>query len=467
MKKLGIIVGNSTYKNLSNLDCCSADASAIKELIDYSAEFDAVELIENKVALDLKDTIRDALNDIGNVKEVFFYFSGHGAQINDEFFFCASDFDSKKPNETGLSLSEFHTLLRSSGATLVVSVIDACSSGNLLIKSDGSFLPEIKSNFQDFIQIASCLDSQYSYSGNPLSPFTRIFIEGAVQRTTGPVYYSDIINYLRDSFLSNGTQTPHFISQGTGREKLSEDAGVFATIRQRISLNSVNVQANSKEVGVLSISERLKEIDAKFVTREDAELAIGSLFDEAQAAFESDSVFSETFDCTFQRLDSYQDQKTDALIVESLAKTTRPDSFVSVWKTYDGKLNPPSILSGGILSRFNSLDKGKVEYHVNLNCSIKEVQFQVIMLPKFRCVKKYSIVLSCIPSLEKLYIFEIVCSHKLTDWDNHGAGSVINERWYRLDWSDDRSGIVKNLRDYIEESFGTLAEIKVDNDTTE
>ena len=42
---------------------------------------------------------------------------------------------------------------------LVVKVIDACSSGALLLKSDGSFLPSNKNGFKNLIQISSCLDS--------------------------------------------------------------------------------------------------------------------------------------------------------------------------------------------------------------------------------------------------------------------------------------------------------------------
>src|ERR1019366_10651278 len=103
----------------------------------------------------------------------------------------------------GLSNSELHALLRSPEANLVVKVIDACSSGSLLVKSDGLFLPTNKQGFKNLIQIASCLDSQNPLAGDPLSPFTEKFRAAALRKTDGTVYYTDIIDTLRDDFLND------------------------------------------------------------------------------------------------------------------------------------------------------------------------------------------------------------------------------------------------------------------------
>ena len=73
----------------------------------------------------LKDRIRHAFDNHKPIAEVFLYFTGHGFSHETEFFFCATNFDSKRPNETGLSNSELHVLLRSLDADLVVKVIDA------------------------------------------------------------------------------------------------------------------------------------------------------------------------------------------------------------------------------------------------------------------------------------------------------------------------------------------------------
>jgi hypothetical protein len=43
-------------------------------------------------------------------------------------------------------------------------------------------------------------------------------------KTEGVVFYTDIINTLRDEFIDNNLQTPFFVSQHTGREQFVDDA---------------------------------------------------------------------------------------------------------------------------------------------------------------------------------------------------------------------------------------------------
>ena len=75
-------------------------------------------------------------------------------------------------------------------------VVDACYSGALLVKADGSFLPTSKNGFKNLIQIAACLDSQNSLTGEPFSIFTEKFRTAALRKLDGPVYYSDIVSVL-------------------------------------------------------------------------------------------------------------------------------------------------------------------------------------------------------------------------------------------------------------------------------
>jgi len=214
---VALLVGNTTYQTLSALDCCDDDVSAINELLIATEKFERIELLLNADSSHLKDRIRRAIDSYDSIGEIFFYFSGHGFQHNGEFFFCATNFDTKRPYETGLSNDELHTLLRSADAEVVVKVLDACSSGILLLKSDGSFLPNNKEGIKNLIQIASCLDTQNALTGDPLSVFTGKFRAAALRKLEGAVYYTDIANALRDEFLETTNQTPHFVFQCTGR----------------------------------------------------------------------------------------------------------------------------------------------------------------------------------------------------------------------------------------------------------
>jgi len=86
----------------------------------------------------------------------------------------------------------------------------------------------------NLIQIASCLDSQESLTGDPLSFFTETFRAAALRKETGIVYYSDIVEFLRDEYLHNSNQTPHFISQWTGREQFVDDAQRLDSLRRKL-----------------------------------------------------------------------------------------------------------------------------------------------------------------------------------------------------------------------------------------
>jgi len=230
MSRIALLIANATYANLPELECCGEDLAAIEGMLHATGRYDLVRTLQDGSADAIKSAIREAL--VGDLDEVFFYFSGHGVQINREFYFCAADFQKSDSEATGLSNGELHAMLRANNPETVIKVIDACSSGALLIKSDGGFLPTHKEGLKNLIQISSCLDVQSSITGQPLSEFTKSFCQACLRKEQGPVFYTDIISALRDDYLDNNNQTPHFTSQGTGREVFVEDASVLAAFRR-------------------------------------------------------------------------------------------------------------------------------------------------------------------------------------------------------------------------------------------
>ena len=157
----------------------------MQELLAATDRFSVIEVIENAHADSIKTQIRSEISRHQSVGELFFYFTGHGCQRDDEFYYCATGFDHKHPNTTGISTTELHDLLRMAKADLVVKVVDACNSGTVLVKSGEGFISKQRQDFKKFIQISSCLDSQDSLTGNPLSMFTEKFRESALPKTEG------------------------------------------------------------------------------------------------------------------------------------------------------------------------------------------------------------------------------------------------------------------------------------------
>lgn len=167
MSSLAILVGVADYVHLTRLSCCPNDVEAINSLVIATNRFDAVHTVIDSDASTLKDTIRNLLKPDTQYQQVFFYFSGHGHSDGNDFYFCLKDFHDKRPNETGLSNRDLHSLLREASPDLVVKVVDACNSGSPLIKAGSDFLPQEKGGLKNVVQIASCLDSQTSLTGEP------------------------------------------------------------------------------------------------------------------------------------------------------------------------------------------------------------------------------------------------------------------------------------------------------------
>src|SRR5205085_8789620 len=144
MANLAILIGNTDYKAMAQLSCCHDDLEAMNALLRATEKFEEVVVIKNKDSDALKLHLRSSLEKVKSPEELFIYFTGHGHVHEGEFYHCATNFDAKRPNDTGLSTSELHTLLRPLDATLVVKVIDACYSGTHLVKAERVWLPPTK-----------------------------------------------------------------------------------------------------------------------------------------------------------------------------------------------------------------------------------------------------------------------------------------------------------------------------------
>jgi len=302
-----ILIGNANYRSENQLPCCLEDVAAMKALVEATGRYGVVHGITDLDGDAMRDAIRQALPAEGHHYEVLFYFSGHGAQIGNEFYYCGTGFDASRPNETGMSHSELHDLLRAAEPKLLVKIIDACFSGTLLVKADRQPLPMQKEGFRQVLQFSSSLDDQTSLGGEPLSAFTRAFLEASVRKTEGTVYYTDVSNTLRDDFLGNDDQTPFFVSQGTGREVLVDDAAKLATFRETLKTRwcAEGEQNNEDEgegaVGTIIVPEQmgLKELlisaEKQMGSPEEAKALIDTLFDGVLERFESGE-FGEFFE---------------------------------------------------------------------------------------------------------------------------------------------------------------------------
>ena len=458
MANTAVLVGNSDYDSLSTLSCCHDDLVAMKELLEATKKYSEIEVIENNNADELKSRMRDAIDKNQSTGELFFYFTGHGWQQEEEFYYCATNFNLKRPNETGLSNTELHTLLRLANADVVVKVIDACNSGTLLIKADSEFISNEKHGFKNLIQISSCLQSQNSLIGEPLSIFTEKFRGSALRKKEGTVYYTDIVNTLRDEFIQNNEQTPFFVSQGTGREYFVEDARRLDALRAKLttqtesSVQSEN-EAPQTQPTAQSLQTLLEETEKNIATREKITSFVNIFFDDLIEKVSNDE-FPDFFDLNIVGHSDFEEATAEGFITRVLSRENRPDKFVTATISREKIRNPLQMLSTAVaLGMFGNDQRYRDVYDLRLNCEMERAQLKIMLTPKYHSLKQLVLVVTCAPSLENCYVFEIGSQHSLEDFGEFSVeGDEVVRRWYKFDWSENTDGVVEKIASKLADS---------------
>lgn len=85
LANVAILIGNTDYKLLNKLECCSADVQAMEELLAATGRFDSIEVILNSDSAHLKEAIRTVIDAYKTISEVYFYYTGHGFMRGSEF----------------------------------------------------------------------------------------------------------------------------------------------------------------------------------------------------------------------------------------------------------------------------------------------------------------------------------------------------------------------------------------------
>lgn len=468
MKNIAILVGISRYSHQSDLACCHTDVEAVASLLKHTEKFDVIAPLYDVTSESLKNELRSRLEvGAGPIGEILFYFSGHGYAVEEEFYFCTSDFDSKRPNQTGLSNSELRALVRAVDPQLVVNIIDACNSGTRLIKRGEVFLPSEKGGLNNLIQIASCLDSQSSLAGEPLSEFTEAFCEAATSKLEGPVYYTDIIGALRDRYLDDDNHTPLFTLQAPGREIFVDDGAKLISFKAAFE---TDWKTKSQEVPTAlpviasrdappTLLEMLTQAEAASITPDRLKHLVDAVFDGLSQRMSS-LEWSDLFDLETVESRNFTETNSYSFITRVLSKETRKDEFVTAEIKREKRKRSPYGLASSLLFTGFYDDADWVEnFDLTLNISMERAQVRFTLKPKFLMLQKFSAVISCAPSLDQCYVFAVMTRHPRTDWDGFAEeGTEIVRRWFKAPWDRSPTWIVDDVSERIETAVRTYVE---------
>lgn len=471
-QSIALLVGNTQYDSLSTLDCCRNDVKQMRALLSGTQKFNQiVEFVDDPVS-SVKDKIRKLADENEECEEIFLFFTGHGLSNADDFYMCFQGFKETSPNTTGLSRTEAFELLRLFKADLSVVVIDACEAGRNLIKSDNPPLArELKSGFTNFVQIASCTESQFSLAGEEISAFSDEFIKACLQKINGPVYYSDVESALRDAFLNNPNQTPHFIRQGTAQEKFCDDATRLSDFRNAYLNTSDSDDTDGKDLkptknSFAAAKSAIEEIEAQVPSKDEAQSFVDEMFEATVAMANLTPEVSQFFETRIVKYDDFDNVQNKRSVINLLNRRGGSDRFVESNVERSKRRTPFGALTIGAWSALAGPDEYDEHFFLYNRCDLKSVHVGIYFEPKFMALSRLFSEVVFLPRLTECLMLTCNSKEPRTGWGTfHEYEGAKSWEWTSHNWKADRSEAAKGfgaspidfVRDYVL-SFSESAE---------
>ncbi len=255
--KLAIIFGVSEYQNHDSLKACGNDADLVKKIFQKLGKFDDICFLSGNIkGFEAKQKLTEFVNNHKDksVEELVFYYTGHGARYDDDFFYLFSDFSEKRKEITALRNSELDGLIRNLNPNLTVKVIDACYSGSTYIKSDDDIKPTLEksakeNSLKNLYFFHSSSSEETSLANDLYSFFTYSFCK-SIADLDGAIRYRDIMAYVADDMSQNGHPKPTFVVQADNTEVFGEiDSNFKSYVKECLNIpdDPLNLADDSKE----------------------------------------------------------------------------------------------------------------------------------------------------------------------------------------------------------------------------
>lgn len=441
-QSIAILIGNTKYVELSTLACCANDVERMHGLLSATQKFSQIARFVDQPVSSVKDSLRELSSSGEDFDEVFLYFSGHGLSNSEDFYMCFESFRETSPNSTGLSRADAFDFIRQFNAELSVVVIDACEAGRNLIKSDGRPLARmLKSGFSNFVQIASCTEQQYSLAGDTISLFTDEFIKACILKESGAVYYSDVENALRDAFLQNPEQTPHFIRQGTSQEKFCVDASRLADFRSSYldfpSIDEATVDVSTCTSPLALAKAAIEKIEKKVPSKNDAQRFIDVVFEETLRDSVSMPEITDFFDIREVKYGDFDNVRNKRSVINLLNRRGGSDSFVGS-ETLKAKRNRSfGALGLDALDFLSAPDEYDQNYNLLNHCGLDSVHVGIYFEPKFMALSRVFSEIVFLPRLTECLILTCNSKEPRSGWASFNEFEGTKEwNWSHHAWTD-------------------------------
>lgn len=449
-KNLAILVGVTDYIDSdSALPACANDVAAMQELLNGAAgKFDEIFVVPSgEDGQHTKSRIADYItrHSGDDVDELFFYFTGHGDFVEDEFRFLLRDYSPAKPAQTSLTNSELDNLLRKLGPKVVVKVIDACYSGMPYIKDGSGFSEYMKSSTQNIFEtcyfLCSSQSDQRSWAASDLSYFTRSFVEAIASSSLDSIRYKDVIDYISDAFQRDSKQKPLFVTQGSFTEVFGEFS---PEVRERLARRVSKKDDDEKSIPT---AERRSFVDTVSALARDyvtVNQAIQHVSDFKKNV-ESRNILGELtplFEVVKEFRDNYSVPK--AAVLGKWANEDARGFFVAPTYNREAYEAPADNPFGSIARMMNSgmPEKTVTKYRDvidGVTTQVKGMPFSSVFIefnPRQPNLKKYAAWIACFLSKTEIQISFCFTEYKEVAWGEYKSSTVTDWTSYSTKFSE-------------------------------
>ncbi|WP_186475128.1 caspase family protein [Psychrobacter sp. KCTC 72983] len=436
MSNLAIVIGVSEYGGEANLPACKNDASIIHRILIDSKKFDSILNIDGYVSgRDIKSKISEFIRDYENndVEEIFFYFSGHGTRIGEEFWYVTSDFDNTNPHTTGLSNSELDEILKSLSPTLTAKVVDACFAGTEYIKSwhniSNIFDKSLhKNNFDKVYFLFSSTRDETSIAFRDISLFTKSFVKAIFSFEKGNIRYQDLVSFITDDLSSpRFHQNPYFVTQANQTEifidvNKIDIPNIKSDFPYFTNENNTEVTSNSVDLPLVA---RVREANKYYCSKDEVDSILSHLDDIANN-FEFSEDVSELFIIEINNSNELY-KIPDRRKISEWIKEGDDNYFVKL--IYVKEERERTVHDFGVI-----IGKGRKEkYFVDVVSDYSPTYLEsnnvkiINFFPKFEFLPKYDIFVTYIISKNKITFFSKFERYKDLNWSTSELES--NNSW--------------------------------------
>ena len=427
MCNLAIIIGVSEYDTQEDLPACKNDSKIIYDILSESEKFDDILQIDGYVSgRNIKSKISEFVrnNENKKVEEIFFYFSGHGTRIDEDFWYVLSDFDGNSIHTTALSNDELDEILKSLNPQLTVKVVDACSAGTEYIKSSYNISNIFEKSLQEkkfnkIYFLFSSTRNQPSIAFKDISLFTKSFVSAIFSFDKSSIRYQDLVNYITDDLSSSKVnQNPYFVTQANQTE-IFIDVSNIDIDRLKIKFPyflEENIDTSATNSRESKLVDKVKEANKYYCSKDEAIKILIDL-ESTIENFKFSEDLVELFNIEILNSNDLSEIPDKKKIAKWLSDADE-EYFTRLIYTKIEKerfLNAISHITGtGAKETYNE----EVISSYELTCLDYNSVVVITLLPKFEFLVRYDLFITFVISKNKITAFSKFERYKNLNWDN-------------------------------------------------